>query len=293
MYDKEINLNSIAQDIRDIIEVKKKELSLDFVEEDHIYYMKDLDGDIKTNFPSVSKVIKKFYKEFDSDGISYSMSRGDLEKQKKILNEWKLAADYSINIGSRTHFILEKKSLELFNIDKEVRKPEFDCDLIQTIKSDAMVKGGIKFLNLMRERGAVLVDTELILGDPELGYVGTPDKVWIIENKDKSEFGIVCTDYKTNKPKSFKKKSYTDNMYPPFENYPNNALGHYYIQLPLYMRLLLNMLKNTKYENIKLYGCILAHLTDDGNFNEYRIPKDVIDKVFSLDIKSIIDKDFN
>lgn len=279
------DLKLICEDIRNIIEDRKKEICLDFIEKDHIYYMKDIDGEVKTTFPSVSKVIKKFYKDFDSEGISYSMAKGNEIKQKRILAEWKNSADYSINIGSRTHFILEKESLKMFGLEKEVRKPEFDCDLEQTIKSDAMIKGGLRFLNLMKERGAVLLDTEMILGDPELGYVGTPDKIWLIENQDKTEFGIVCTDYKTNKPKSFKKKSYTDNMFPPFDDYPNNALGHYYVQLPLYMRLFLKMLKDSKYANIKLYGCILAHLLDDASFNEYRVPKDVIDKTFKLDIK--------
>lgn len=282
------DLKLICEDIRNIIEDRKKEICLDFIEKDHIYYMKDTDGEVKTTFPSVSKVIKKFYKDFDSEGISYSMAKGNEIKQKKILAEWKNSADYSINIGSRTHFILEKESLKMFGLEKEVRKPEFDCDLEQTIKSDAMIKGGLRFLNLMKERGAVLLDTEMILGDPELGYVGTPDKIWLIENQDKTEFGIVCTDYKTNKPKSFKKKSYTDNMFPPFDDYPNNALGHYYVQLPLYMRLFLKMLKDSKYANIKLYGCILAHLLDDASFNEYRVPKDVIDRTFKLDIKKYL-----
>jgi hypothetical protein len=46
---------------------KRKELELTFIEDTHTYYMKDLNGEIKTNFPSVSKVLKKFYEEFDSE----------------------------------------------------------------------------------------------------------------------------------------------------------------------------------------------------------------------------------
>lgn len=277
-----------SDQIKKLIEQRKKELCLEFIEDDHIYYMKDLNGEVKNDFPSVSKVIKKFYNEFDAEGISYNMANGNPKKQQKLLNEWKQSADYSTNIGSRTHFILEKKSLEIFGIEKDVRQPEFDCDLEQIMKSDAMVRAGTKFLNLMKERGAVLVDTELILGDPELGYVGTPDKIWLIQNKEKTEVGIIITDYKTNKPKSFKENHYTDKMFPPFDEYPNNALGHYYIQLPLYGKLLIKMLKNTKYEKIKIYGCILAHLRDDAQFEEFRVPKDVINKVFELNIKNYI-----
>ena len=73
-------------------------------------------------------------------------------------------------------------------------------------------------------------------------------------------------------------------MFEPFQKYPNNALGHYYIQLPLYGKLLLKMLKGTKYEDIKLYGCIIAHLKDDSTFDEYRVPKDIIDTVLNMDM---------
>jgi hypothetical protein len=77
-------------------------------------------------------------------------------------------------------------------------------------------------------------------------------------------------------------------MFPPFEKYPNNALGHYYIQLPLYGKLLLKMLKGSKYENLKLYGCIISHLREDTQFEEFRVPKDVIDTVLNMDITEYI-----
>ena len=77
-------------------------------------------------------------------------------------------------------------------------------------------------------------------------------------------------------------------MYAPFESYPNNALGHYYLQLPLYGKLLIQMLKGTKYENIKLYGCIISHLKEDTFFEEYRVPKEIIDTVLEMDMKKYL-----
>ena len=74
----------------------------------------------------------------------------------------------------------------MFDIKKEVRQPIFDCDFEQILKSDRMVSAGIKCLELMKERGAVLLDTEMVLGDNELRYVGQPDKMWLIENKEKN-----------------------------------------------------------------------------------------------------------
>jgi hypothetical protein len=79
-------------------------------------------------------------------------------------------------------------------------------------------------------------------------------------------------------------------MYEPFQKYPSTALGHYYVQLPLYGKLLLKMLEGSKYENLKLYGCIIAHLKDDSTFDEYRVPKEVIDIVMRMDFKMYLVK---
>jgi hypothetical protein len=130
----------------------------------------------------------------------------------------------------------------------------------------------------------------MVLGDPELGYVGQPDKVWLIFNREKSDFGLVITDWKTNKPKNFVETRFTDRMYEPFQKYPNTALGHYYLQLPFYGRLLVKMLQGTKYENLKLYGCVISHLKEDSLYDEYKVPQEVIDIIFEMDIKKYLKK---
>jgi hypothetical protein len=156
------------------------------------------------------------------------------------------------------------------------------------MKSDNMIFAGKRYLELMESRKVELLDTEMILGDPELGYTGQPDKVWLTYNKTGDDFGLLITDWKTNKPKNFEETRFTERMYTPFESYPNNALGHYFLQLPLYGKLLIQMLKGTKYENIKLYGCIISHLKEDTFFDEYRVPKDVIDTVLEMDMKKYL-----
>ena len=74
-------------------------------------------------------------------------------------------------------------------------------------------------------------------------------------------------------------------MRPPFEYLPNNALGHYKTQLPLYGKLLIKMLEGTKYEDIPLLGCIIVRLTDDREFIEYRVDKTTINTILNMDIK--------
>jgi hypothetical protein len=284
------DLNEIAKEIRDILQKRRDDLELTFVEDTHTYYMKDLEGKIRDNYPSVSKVMKLFYEEFDSEGISYKKANGDPEVQKQLLDEWKAAGDYSTNMGSRVHYLLEKKLIEMFGNYKEVRQPIFDCDFTQILKGDSMVVAGSNYLDLMLERGAVLLDTEIVLGDPELGYTGQPDKVWLIFNKEMTEFGIVITDWKSNKPKNFEENHFTKKMKYPFQKHPNNALGHYFTQLPFYGKLLLKMLKGTKYENLKLYGCIIVLVKETGDYEEFRVPKEVINTILDMDMKKYLTK---
>lgn len=189
-------------------------------------------------------------------------------------------------MGSRVHYELEIETIKRHNLNKEVRQPIYECDLEMILKGDRMIKAGKHFLKLMEQRGAVLVDTEIVLGDPELGYVGQGDTCWIIENKLKTNYGFIITDYKTNKPKNMETNHYTKPMRDPFKFLPNNALGHYNTQLPLYGKLLLKMLKGTKYENYPLLGCIIVHLTDEQEYTEHRVSRKVVDIIMEMEIKS-------
>ena len=49
------------------------------------------------------------------------------------------------------------------------------------------------------------------------------------------------------------------------------------------------MLEGTKYENIKLLGCIVVLLKDDSDFEEFRVPKDIINKILDMDMKQYLD----
>jgi hypothetical protein len=283
-----MNLKEIASEIRQILEDKRKELELTFIEDTHTYYMKDLNGEVRTNFPSVSKVLKKFYEEFDAEGIALNKAKGDVKEKERLLAEWKAAGDYSTNMGSRVHYMLEKKLIEDYGGYKEVRQPIFECDFTQILKGDSMIHAGTKYLKLMSERNTELLDTEIVLGHPELGYTGQPDKVWIVENKQKTGFGILITDWKTNKPKNFMPNQFTKKMKYPFGEIDDTALGHYYLQLPLYGKLILKMLEGTKYGDLKLYGCIVTLLREDSEFEEFRVPQKVIDTILEMDMKNYL-----
>jgi hypothetical protein len=280
-----MKLSNIAQEIRELIKSRQQELGLTFEEDKHIYTMNG-----RKDYPSVSKVLKQFYTEFPSEEVSYHKAGGDPQKQQQLLDEWAAAGEYSTNMGSRVHYVLEKNVIERNGNYKEVRQPIFDCDLTQIMKGDAMINAGKKYVDLMEERGAVLLDTEMVLGDPELGYTGQPDKIWLMMNKAKTEFGFVVTDWKTNKKKNFQETSYTKRLKDPFGKFPDTALGHYYLQLPLYAKLLLKMLQGTKYADIKLLGCVITHLSDEAQFEEFRVPQEIINTVLDMDVKKYLVK---
>lgn len=282
-----IELYQIANEIRILLDKRREELNLYFIEDNHKYFMNNLEGTSKSNWPSVSKVLKSFYPPFPTQEASLKKAKGDVVLQKKLIKEWSQMADYANNTGSRVHYFLEKKIIERFKLDKEVREPEFDCDFEQIITSDHMISYGVDFYEKMIRNGAVLIDTEVVMGDPELGYTGQADKIWLVCNKEKTQLGIVVTDWKTNKPKNFVETKWTIPMNEPYQDLPNTALGHYYVQLSLYSKLFKQMLKGSKYEDIKIVRSTLV-LLKDSCYEEYKTPMDVINRTLNLDVVSYL-----
>lgn len=285
-----MNLQEIAQDIREVVEQKRKDLGLEFFEDQHKYLMKDSNGKLRDNFPSVSKVLKHFYTEFPTEEAALKKAGGDYLEAERLMGEWAQAGKDSTNLGSRVHYFLEKELISRYGSYKDVRQPVFECDIFAQAKSDSMIRAGHTYLDLCENRNLVLLDTEMVLGHPELGYTGQPDKVWLTYNATGNDFGLLITDWKSNKEKNFQVNSYTKGMLHPFEEYPDNALGHYYLQLPFYGKLLIKMLEGTKYEGIKLLGCIVVLLKDTMEYEEFRVPKPIIETIMNMDMSLVLKK---
>jgi len=283
-----MELKEISKEIKTILEENRRQHRISFVEAKHIYYMMDSEGKMRSGFPSVSKVIKNFFKPFDAQGISMKMAKGDPEVQKQLLAEWAQSGKDSVNLGSRVHYELEKYIIDQYGNYKEVRQPEFVITEEQRIKSDKMIQAGKDFIKLMHDRGGVLLDTEAILGNPEEGFVGSPDNIWLMMNKDQSDYGFVITDHKSGQPKNFEVFPYTGKLYSPFEQFHDNTLGHYYLQIPLYGRLLLRMLNGTKFQDKKFLGGVIALMKEDATFVEYKVPQPITTTILSMDLKPFL-----
>lgn len=268
----------LAKDIRNSLSDRRGVIGLSFKEEDHIYTLAG-----KTNYPSVSKVLTFFYDKFDKNGVSFKMSNGDCEEQKRLLDKWSEIGNRAAQLGSKVHYELEQISLDMFGVDVEARKPHFDLNEEETRRSDAMIKQGVKWLRLMKSRGALLVVTEAIMGDEDLGYTGQADLVFLVPKKGEKGYDLCLADWKTNKQKNMVINSYSKPMHQPFHFVMDYALGKYNMQLCFYERLLIKMLKDTKHSDMIIRGSIIVHLTDHG-FTEHVVDRSVRSAVFNLPV---------
>ena len=283
-----MNLEKIGIEINSLLNKKREELKLSFEEDTHTYTMLDKKGNLRSDWISVSGVVDNFYENFDAEAKSLSMCDGNLTEQRILVDKWAESGRVAADMGSRTHYELEIYINELYKRDKTVRKPLFECATNELRRSDIMIGSGKKFIDTMHERGAYLLDTELVLGSNTLNYTGQPDKVWLLNNKGK--LNVIVTDWKTNKPENFIPKVYTKKMYKPFDYLDSTALGKYNIQLPLYGRLIKDMLKDTKYAKILFSGYIIVLLLDNGNFEEYRVHKKTYDRLATMDLSDYVIK---
>jgi hypothetical protein len=48
------------------------------------------------------------------------------------------------------------------------------------------------------------------------------------------------------------------------------------------------MLENTKFKDIKLYGCVVVHLKDNKTFTEYKVPQEITETILNINIKNYL-----
>lgn len=279
-----MNLNEIAKDIRNIVGEYQKKYYLSFEEEHHEYEIVDDNGVFRKDYPSVSSLLKMFKQPFDSHSTKAFLNcNGIYELEKELLLSWNKKADISINKGSRTHYSLETYIMSLYGNYKAVRQPFYNCTVEETKESDKMIQAGKDFIHTMHDRKCVLLDTETVLGSTELKYFGQFDNSWLTLGKN-GQLGFIISDYKTNAPKNFEVKPYNNLMLEPFQNHYDYALTHYFIQIPLYAKLLKHMLKGSKYEDIDFLGGLVVLLKKDATYTEYRVPKEIINIIFNMEV---------
>jgi hypothetical protein len=217
-----------------------KELSvfnrIKFVEQTHSYF---IDGQ-PTNSPSVTQLLKRFKREFDSNKAATRVAKKAGVTKETILADWQANNLFSTTIGSMLH-----KYIENFYNNKKIAYEGSLLNLTfdQKKKLEEAFPIMVKHFQNFYENNKHLhcVKSEMVVGDVDDTKVcGTSDM--FCYNDKTSLFEIL--DFKTNK-KMNKTTSYGNLLY-PFDDMTEGEINEYTIQLNVYKYLI------EKYTNIKI-----------------------------------------
>jgi ATP-dependent exoDNAse (exonuclease V) beta subunit len=205
-----------------------KELSvfkrITFVESSHSYL---IDGE-PTNSPSVTRLIKKFKREFEKEKFAKRVAKKRNVTVETVLAEWELNNLYSTTIGSMLH-----KYIENFYCNKRVQfEGTFDGLGVEEKKKIATNLPILiqHFHNFYKDNSHLLcVRTEIVLGDlNDTKVCGMSDLLCF---NDQTQ-GLEILDFKTNK--NMKKTSTYGNLFYPFDDMTEGEINEYTIQLNVY-----------------------------------------------------------
>ena len=217
-----------------------KELSIfnriTFLEKTHSYL---IDG-APSSSPSVTRLLKKFKKEFDKDAIATRVAKRTNTTVKQVLADWDLNNLYSTTIGSMLH-----KYAENYYCNKRV---EFEGNFTglgfdeKKKIAENLPKLIEYFQNFYNDyKHLVCIKNEIVLGDPDDTKVcGMSDLLCYNTQTDQLEI----LDFKTNK--KMEKHSPYGKLFYPFEDMSEGEINEYTIQLNTYKYFV------EKYTNFKI-----------------------------------------
>ena len=200
-----------------------------FLPEEHKYV--NIDPNESIEWTSVTSVISKFKKPFDSDAIALKVVKNKKSKwygmdPEAVKEAWKNESQKAVNLGSWYHNQREKDLLSCSTISVE------GC-LIPIVPF--IEKDGIKQAPIQKLENGIYPEHMVYLRSA--GICGQADRVEVIN-------GVVnIYDYKTNK--EIKSEGYTNwegitsKMLGPCAHLDDCNLNHYNIQLSLYMYIIL------------------------------------------------------
>jgi hypothetical protein len=228
-----------------------------FVEKNHSYL---IDGQPSSSL-SVTKLLKKFKRQFDSELVARRVAKKRRTTPQVILTEWESHNRYSTTIGSMVHKYIENfygnKRIEfdgdLSFLEQEQRKKIFDY-LPVLIKY---------FQNFAKDHSNLLcVKSEMVLGDlRDTRVCGMCDALVYNTNTDRFEI----LDFKTNK--KMEQESPWGNLLYPFDDMSEGEINEYTIQLNCYKYFI------EKYTSIKIDALKIVWLnSNNANYKLIELP---------------------
>lgn len=227
-------------------------LGLEFDEAEHVY---TLDGWVLT---SVTTVIKKYSVPFEADAQAARIAERDGTTAEAILAKWDANNAKASERGTYIHNHIEG-ICRRFNDDwgiaaKLVNHPE---EYVHALRA------AWRWFSDHSEIQQGYLAPEFRVVHPGYGLAGTID---LIASTYEGVPAII--DWKTNKTLSVDGYS---NMLPPFQRgklaLPDSNLFHYYLQLNMYRRILMD-----RYDFNDATLMVLVHLEDNGRYTTYNVP---------------------
>lgn len=264
------DIHAAAQLLRELANEYRISRNITFEEEKHKYTMKYNGIDYSDKLMSTSKAYKKFKLPFDSISHSLRICKGDAELAMELRDKWTAKGIRSSTMGSYCHYHLEQYICELHKHKdpSEIRMPDIGNPDDYLSDAISMIEHGKSFVNWANKIGAVIIDTEAVMGCEEYELFGQADKFWLVRSKS-GIIGLLTTDWKTNEPNKFDVKYFTKNMLGPYQMLHDNAFGEYSVQLTMYSALFIKMINKMGYD-LPYIGSIIVNLTPYYNL-QYRV----------------------
>ena len=173
---------------------------------------------------SVSSLVKRVTPQFDADYHAARIAAKQGKTKDQVLAEWAEKRDTGLDTGRKLHWFVERV----------VGGSDGQAELSQILEAkafDALDKCK-SWLDWWRNTGSKSLEVlacEKIVGDPELGFAGTPD---LLANSKKTSQAHLL-DWKQNK--AFRTENqYGERLLPPFGDLWNCELATYSLQVELY-----------------------------------------------------------
>lgn len=220
--------------------------NITYYDDSHRYLMNGKDA------ISVTKIISKFEKPFDSDYWSKKKAKEQGITQKEILDGWRLKADIACEKGSAIHSYIENSLYNKVFPYPEQRILKFfkGTDPVRN-KYQSIVKLANKFITDINGK-MIPIRSEMVIGDQEYGICGMFDQIFYNKKSNMLEIW----DWKTNGEMTTQSKYY---LLDPISYIPDSKLDIYSLQTSLYRYIIE---KNTK---LKLGNSYLCWFNEDND----------------------------
>lgn len=239
---------------------------LEFVEDGHQYFLHNDDG-TKTELQSVSATIHEFVPFVDWEEKAQGCALKEGVDVSVIKRRWEENNVRATNNGTSTHLFGEMYHWFVTGqTDKicDIIKPQYEKGyLIPYGEKQIACQQYNEDLFNVHDMYPLMVETQVYTKK----YAGTFDKlIYYKHPTDDTKSGLILSDYKTNASlTSDYNRKFCNMMLPPFDDYVDESLSHYILQLSAYQIPLEDL-------GLKILARRIIWLKPDGTYEQISVP---------------------